>query len=75
MDETDAQLYARLMDTNAEFRRLAAEHRALDAKVTEFDRIYYLTSEQERKRKDLQKQKLALKDRLAALMRQARRTG
>ncbi|HSB68317.1 MAG TPA: DUF465 domain-containing protein [Candidatus Methylomirabilis sp.] len=75
MDETDAQLYARLVETDAEFRRLAEKHRALDAKVAELDRIYYLTSEQERKRKDLQKQKLALKDRLAVLMQEARRTG
>jgi uncharacterized protein len=73
MDETDAQLYARLQETDPEFRRLAEKHRELDRKIGEFDRIYYLTSEQERKRKDLQKQKLALKDRLYTLMRQARK--
>lgn len=73
MDETDAQLYARLQETDPEFCRLAEKHRELDRKIGEFDRIYYLTSEQERKRKDLQKQKLALKDRLYALMQQARK--
>lgn len=73
MDETDVQLYARLQETDPEFHRLAEKHRELDRKIGEFDRIYYLTSEQERKRKDLQKQKLALKDRLYTLMRQARK--
>jgi uncharacterized protein YdcH (DUF465 family) len=73
MDETDAQLYARLQESDPEFCRLAEEHREIDRKIGEFDRIYYLTSEQEHKRKDLQKQKLALKDRLYALMWQARK--
>ncbi|MFQ5848289.1 MAG: YdcH family protein [Candidatus Methylomirabilales bacterium] len=69
MNETEAQLFARLKEEDAEFRRLAEKHREFDRKVMEFDRIYYLTSDQERKRKELQKTKLKLKDEMYAIMR------
>jgi uncharacterized protein YdcH (DUF465 family) len=72
MEETEAQLFARLRDENPEFRRLYEKHREFDQKISEFDRIYYLTSEQERKRKELQKLKLRIKDELYGIMRQYR---
>ena len=70
MHETEAQLFARLKDENPDFRRLAEKHREFDQKIGEFDRIYYLTSEQDRKRKELQKLKLRIKDEMYAIMRQ-----
>ena len=70
MNETEAQLFARLKDHNADFRRLAEQHREYDQKIEEFNKIYYLTSEQDRKRKELQKLKLKLKDDMWAIMRQ-----
>ena len=70
MNETEAQLFARLKEENSDFRRLAEKHREYDLKIMEFDRIYYLTSEQERKRKELQKMKLRIKDEMYAIMRQ-----
>ena len=72
MSDTEAQLFARLKEANPEFRRLAEKHRDFDIKIGEYDRIYYLTSEQERKRKELQKLKLKLKDEMYAIMRQHR---
>ncbi len=75
MGETDAQLFARLKAENPEFARLAEKHHHLDQQVSAFDRIYYLTSEQERKRKELQKQKLLIKDQLYTMMRQYVRAG
>ncbi len=72
MEETDAKLFARLRADDPEFARLAEKHRHLDRQIGEYDRIYYLTTEQERKRKDLQKQKLLIKDQLYAMMRHAR---
>ena len=69
MSDTEAQLFARLKEANPEFRRLAEKHREFDIKIGEYDRIYYLTSEQERKRKELQKLKLKLKDDMYAIMR------
>lgn len=73
MEETEAQLFARLREEHSEFRRLAEKHREFDVKISEFDRIYYLTSEQERKRKELQKLKLTIKDQMYTIMRQHRR--
>ncbi|MEK7853796.1 MAG: DUF465 domain-containing protein [candidate division NC10 bacterium] len=70
MNETEAQLFARLKEEHSEFRRLAEKHREYDEKIGGFDRIYYLTSEQERKRKELQKMKLIVKDQMYAIMRQ-----
>jgi len=72
MEETEAQLFARLRQADPEFRRLAEKHREFDVKISEFDRIYYLTSEQERKRKELQKLKLRIKDEMYVIMRQYR---
>ncbi len=72
MEETEAQLFARLREENPDFRRLAEKHREFDLKISEFDRIYYLTSEQERKRKELQKLKLRIKDEMYVIMRQYR---
>jgi len=69
MNETEAQLFARLKEEDPEFRRLAEKHREYDLKIGEYDRIYYLTSEQERKRKELQKLKLKVKDEMYAIMR------
>ena len=74
MEETEAQLFARLRDENPEFQRLADKHREFDLKIGEFDRIYYLTSEQERKRKELQKLKLKVKDEMYIIMRRYRLT-
>ncbi len=70
MRDTEAQLFARLKEENPEFRRLAEKHREFDVKISEYDRIYYLTSEQERKRKELQKLKLKIKDEMYGIMRQ-----
>jgi len=72
MEVTEAQLFARLREEDPEFRRLAEKHRDFDNKISEFDRIYYLTSEQERKRKELQKLKLRIKDEMYVIMRQYR---
>jgi uncharacterized protein YdcH (DUF465 family) len=73
MEETEAQLFARLREENPEFNRLAEKHREFDVKISELDRIYYLTSEQERKRKELQKLKLTIKDQMHVMMRQHQR--
>ena len=73
MEETEAQFFARLREENPEFNRLAEKHREFDLKISEFDRIYYLTSEQERKRKELQKLKLTIKDQMYVIMHQYQR--
>jgi uncharacterized protein YdcH (DUF465 family) len=66
---TEAGLFALLKAQSPEFRRLAEKHREIDQKITAFDRIYYLTSEQERKRQELQTQKFGLKAEMSKIMR------
>ena len=65
-----AGLFNRLEIGNLEFRGLAEKYRELDQKITEYDRVYYLTSEQERKRKELQVLQLSLKDQMSRMMRE-----
>jgi hypothetical protein len=52
----------------SEAERLKREHSELKARLAELDRRVYLSPEEEVERKQLQKLKLAKKDRLAALM-------
>ncbi len=70
MEDTDSQLFTRLKAEDPEFASLAQEHRRLDQQIGAFDRIYYLTSEQERKQKDLREQKQLITDQLYGIMRQ-----
>ena len=70
MATMEAGLFTLLKAANPEFRRLAQRHSDIDQKMVQYDRIYYLMSEQERKLKELQKQKLALKDEMARIMSQ-----
>lgn len=68
MATREAGLFTLLKTADPEFRRLAQRHSNIDQKMVQYDRIYYLTSEQERKLKELQKQKVALKDEMARIM-------
>jgi len=58
-----------LKKENEEFRRLSEEHRNLDEFLVEIDSRRYLTPEEEIERKNIQKQKLLRKDRMAELIR------
>lgn len=55
---------------NEEFRQLVEEHQALERQLEELNKHRYLTSDQEIERKNLQKQKLVKKDRMAAILRE-----
>jgi uncharacterized protein len=54
---------------NEEFRKLSQEHRKLDRLLLEIDKKVYLTTHEEIERKNMQKLKLAKKDRMAELIR------
>lgn len=58
-----------LKKENEEFRKLSEEHRNLDEFLVEIDSKRYLTPEEEIERKNIQKQKLIKKDRMAELVR------
>jgi uncharacterized protein YdcH (DUF465 family) len=54
---------------NEDFKKIEAEHRSLDEKIAEMDKNRYLSTDEEIKRKKLQKQKLAMKDQIAEYVR------
>jgi uncharacterized protein YdcH (DUF465 family) len=64
LEEKTAALIAR----NPEFKALVEEHRQLDEKLKELDRKVYLLPDEEVERKQLQKLKLARKDKIAQIL-------
>jgi uncharacterized protein YdcH (DUF465 family) len=59
-----------LLRTNEDFRQLASEHHELDERIQQLARLAYLTDQQQYEEISLKKRKLALKDRMAEIMRQ-----
>jgi hypothetical protein len=59
-----------LLRTNEDFRQLASEHHELDERIQQLARLAYLTDQQQFEEIALKKRKLALKDRMAEIMRQ-----
>lgn len=58
-----------LLRTDEGFRQLVTEHQALDEKIRHLSTFAYLTDQQQFEETALKKQKLALKDRIEAIMR------
>jgi uncharacterized protein YdcH (DUF465 family) len=67
----DEPVAMKLLAGNEVFQRLWAEHQRYEAQLAELDRLHHLLPEQELERKRIQKLKLAGKDRMALLMREA----
>ncbi len=70
----EQEVVERLKKENEEFKRLSEEHRNLDGLLSEIDSKRYLTPEEEVDRKKIQKQKLLKKDRMAALVREYKKS-
>ncbi len=63
------QLRESLLQTDEEFRQLAAQHRDLDARLGELSRQLYRTGPEDVERATLKKRKLQLKDRMEEILR------
>ena len=63
------QLRENLLQTDEEFRRLAAQHRDLEARLGELSRQLYWTGQEEMEKATLKKRKLQLKDRMEEIVR------
>ncbi len=61
---------AALLRTDEGFRQLVTEHQALDEKIRHLSNLAHLSEQQRYEETALKKQKLALKDRIEAMMRQ-----
>ena len=66
------QLRDNLLQTDEEFRRLASQHRDLEARLGELSGQLYRTGQEEFEKATLKKRKLQLKDRMEEILRQRR---
>ena len=58
-----------LLRTDETFRQLVSEHQQLDERIRHLSTFGHLTPQQEYEQVSLKKQKLALKDRIEAILR------
>lgn len=73
MEENDIELIRKLLPNDEELRRLWAEHLDLEKKLEQYNKKHYLSSEEEMKRKEIQKLKLAGKDRIEEILSKYRK--
>lgn len=66
------QLRAHLMETNPEYRELAAQHSEYAKKLDELEALSHLTDQEQVEEVRLKKLKLRLKDQMEAIMSQYR---
>jgi ribosomal-protein-alanine N-acetyltransferase len=71
---TESRIAELLRESNPEFRALEESHHKLDAELSELHKQHVLTPQEEILKKQIQKEKLAKKDRMAELIRQYRQT-
>ena len=69
---TDDQIAEHLRTTNADFRELQETHQQLDAQLQELLKNHLLTPQEEVLKKQIQKEKLNKKDRMARFIREYR---
>ncbi|MFH1137383.1 MAG: DUF465 domain-containing protein [Pseudomonadota bacterium] len=75
METQDQELITRLIQADEELRTLVEQHREYEEQLEEFNRRPYLTTEETIEKKKIQKQKLAGKDRIEAILAQYRNQG
>jgi len=75
MEKRDQELIDQLMPENEELCRLVKEHKEFEAQLEEFNKRLYLSEEQSRERKRIQKLKLAGRDRMEKIIREYRKNG
>jgi hypothetical protein len=70
METDENTLIEHLKQTNPEFRQLTEEHLRYERQLEEFNKLRYLTSEQEIEKKRVQKIKLRGKDRMVEILKE-----
>jgi uncharacterized protein YdcH (DUF465 family) len=64
-----------LLQSNDQYRQLAARHQELDTRLHELSEKHYLSSAEELEEHTLKKRKLALKDQMEEMLRQFQSPG
>jgi hypothetical protein len=68
LEPREVERIERLTGRLPELRELWSEHRELEAELADLDQRRFLTPEEEQRRKQLQKAKLAGRDRIQAIL-------
>ncbi|TNF55376.1 DUF465 domain-containing protein [bacterium] len=66
----ETEIIEALREQNEEYRKLYEEHKKLEEALAEIDKSKYITADEGLKRKEIQKQKLLKKDRMAEIIRE-----
>jgi uncharacterized protein YdcH (DUF465 family) len=66
---TEDRIADQLRASSMEFRQLEESHHRLDAELSELQRRHVLTPQEELLKKQIQKEKLAMKDKMAEFIR------
>ncbi|MGC9324036.1 MAG: DUF465 domain-containing protein [Desulfomonilia bacterium] len=72
MEDTDLQLIRKLIPKDKELKQLWDEHLDYEEKLEQFNKRRYLSTEDELRRKEIQKLKLVGKDRIEEILRKYR---
>lgn len=72
MDPRDVDLIHRFQEQDAELQELWVRHRSLEGELRRMDAQRFLTPEEQVRRKELQKAKLAGRDRIETLLERYR---
>lgn len=65
----EKEVIQKLSEENEDFKRLVEEHRLLDTQIEELSRKKYLTPNEDLQKKEMKKQKLVKKDKIAEMTR------
>ena len=68
MEASELKLIESLIPQNEELHRLWEEHQMLNQKLDDMASLAYFTAEEQIERKQMQKRKLAGRDRIAAIL-------
>jgi hypothetical protein len=72
MEETDLQLIRKLIPKDKELKKLWDEHQGYEDKLDQLNKRRYLSTEEEIRRKEIQKLKLQGKDKIEVILRRYR---
>jgi uncharacterized protein YdcH (DUF465 family) len=69
MATLDVEDKTRQLEGDEQYRQLANQHQLLERRLTQLTELHYLSVSEQLEESTLKKQKLALKDRMAELLR------
>jgi uncharacterized protein len=72
MEKRDEELIDRLIPENEELGKLVKEHKEFESQLDELKKRLYLSDEEDREKRRLQKLKLAGRDRIEQILRDYR---